>query len=167
MKLLPLALLGLAMTTSAVPEAATPSVSSTPTPSNADIASAAASDNSAVNAFTHCLWPSTDRIVGEIKGLSDLSFKKHIDELHWEIVWWGDPSKWVPDLLGIGLNATFVASCLLDVVGEGLACSTTDVLNQFLKTFYLIPKNATRLFLDSDSKVIGRYVCGRPGSHLD
>ena len=52
-------------------------------------------------------------------------------------------------------------------VGEGLACSTTDVLNQFLKTFYLIPKNATRLFLDSDSKVIGRYVCGRPGSHLD
>lgn len=142
MKLLPLALLGLAMTTSAVPQTATPSTSPTPTPSN-DVAAAAASDNSAVDAFTHCLWPSTDRIVGELKGLSDLSFNKLIDEVHWEILWWGDPSKWLPDLLGLGLNATFVASCLLDVVGEGLAYSSTDVLNQFLKTFDLIPKNAS------------------------
>lgn len=143
MRLLPWALMGLAMKTSAVPQAETPSASSTPTPSSGDVAAAAASDNSAVDAFTHCLWPTTDRIVGELKGLSELSFNKLIDEVHWEILWWGNPSKWVPDLLGIGLNATFVASCLLDVVGEGLAYSTTDVMNQFLKTFELIPRNAS------------------------
>lgn len=143
MKFLPFALLGLAMSTSAAPEAATSSSSAIATATTPNVAAAAASNDSPVDAFVQCLWPTTDRIVSELKGLSDVSFNKLIDEVHYEIIWWGDPSKWVPDLAGLGLNATFVASCLLDVVGEGLAYGTTDVFNQFLKTFDLIPRNAS------------------------
>lgn len=142
MKFLPFALLGLAMSTSAIPEAATPSASDTPSATTSGVAASATSKNP-VEDFVECLWPVSDRVVQEIKGLGDLSFNKLIDEVHWEIIWWGDPSKWVPDLVGIGLNATFVAACLLEVTGYGLAYSTTDVFNEFLKTFDLIPKNAS------------------------
>jgi hypothetical protein len=144
MKFFSLALLGLVASSFAAPEAATATTSPTPTVSHKpDISEPIASDNSPVDALVQCLWPTTDRIVGELKGLSDLSFNKLIDEIHWEVIWWGDPSKWTPDLLGIGINATFVTACLLETVGEGLALTTTDLLNEFLKTFELIPRNAS------------------------
>lgn len=143
MKFLPFALLGLAMSTSAAPGAATPTSSAIATTTTPNLAAAAASNNSPVDAFVQCLWPTTDRIVDELKQLPSLSFTKFLDEIHYEIIWWEDPSKWAPDLVGIGLNATFVASCLLDVVGKGAAFSTTDLFNQFLKTFDLIPRNAS------------------------
>lgn len=141
MKLLPMTLLGLAATSLG-----------NPTPTSSAVASAspsqtpaipAASGNSAVDAFFQCLWPTTDRVVSEIKNLNDLSFNKLISELSYEIIWWGNPEKWVPDLAGIGLNVTFVASCLLDVVGSGLATDTTDLTNEFLKTIQVLPRNAS------------------------
>lgn len=104
---------------------------------------AAASDSSAIDAFFQCLWPTTDRVVSEIVNLKTVDFNKFIDELHWEILWWGHPEEWVPDLAGMTLNVTFVAACVLDVVGEGLAVSGTDFTNEFLKTMDLLPRNAS------------------------
>ncbi|KAL1848247.1 hypothetical protein Plec18167_006245 [Paecilomyces lecythidis] len=144
MKFFSVAFMGLVASSFAAPEPAATSSSATPTTSHKpDIAQPIASDNSPIDAFVQCLWPTTDRIVGELAGLSDLSFNKFIDEVHWEVIWWGDPSKWVPDLVGLGLNATFVTACLLETVGEGVALTTTDLFNEFLKTFDLIPRNAS------------------------
>jgi len=144
MKFFSFALMGLIASSFAAPDATTTTSSATVTTSHKpNLAEPIANDNSPIDAFVQCLWPVSDRIVGELAGLSDLSFNKLIDEIHWEVIWWGDPSKWAPDLLGIGINATFVAACLLETVGDGLALTTTDLLNEFLKTFDLIPRNAS------------------------
>ncbi|KAL4890658.1 hypothetical protein BDV59DRAFT_204139 [Aspergillus ambiguus] len=139
----PVALLTLIASSVATPETATSTTPSATSSDGANLAAPPANGNTPVDAFTECLWPTTDRIVAELYGLPKLSFNKLIDEIHWEVLWWGNPKEWVPDLLGIGINATFVAGCLLEVVGEGLAYSTTDLLDEWLKTLDLIPRNTS------------------------
>lgn len=152
MRLLPLTLLGLtasavgqSSSSSDVPSPTTPAEAEAaqPSPDISGLIDAAASDSSAIDAFFKCLWPTTDRVVSELVNLKTVDFDKLIDELHWEVLWWGHPEKWVPDLAGITLNVTFVAACVLDVVGQGLAVTGLDFTNELLKTLDLIPRNAS------------------------